>query len=60
MKCFALREDGGCKALTYKECIGYKNCSFYKTKKKFSEDAKNAELRRQRRNEQLSERSDRP
>ena len=60
MKCFALNEEYGCLALNYTKCIGYANCSFYKTKKQFAEDAKISKKRRKEMDEQLSERSDRP
>jgi hypothetical protein len=44
-KCFSINEFGRCKCLTVGNCIGYKLCSFYKTKEQNEADVKRAEER---------------
>ena len=43
-KCFAVKENGECKALTFNRCIG-ESCVFFKTRKVQNESLKRASER---------------
>ena len=44
-KCFALKNNMYCKILIVEKCLGYSNCSFFKTKEQAEESIKKANAR---------------
>lgn len=44
-KCFAIRKQGACGALTVKACVGYQKCPFYKPVWMYRRDQKRIDVK---------------